>query len=77
MAKTTTTQGANAADVRAIHKRLKEIVRDEIENLPGLLAQLPAGDRVTAILDLMEYCAPKIEKVKPDFGEGKGWAVDW
>jgi len=68
-----TADGANAADVRAIHKRLKEIVKNEIEKLPDLLANMPPADRVNAILELLPYCAPKVEKVPADFGEGVGW----
>lgn len=71
----TTTAGADAPDVRAIHKRLKEIIKNEIEQLPNLLAKLPPADRLNAILELLPYCAPKVKTVEADFGEGFG--VDW
>ena len=53
-----TTAGANAADVRAIHNRLKEIIREEIEQLPALLEQLPPAERAKTLLELLQYCAP-------------------
>ena len=71
--KTTTTRGANAADVKAIHARLKQVIRDEVEKLPQLLAELTPQERVNAILELLPYCAPKLEKVNADFGEGNAW----
>lgn len=76
MKRQTTTAGANAADVRAIHTRLKEIIREEIEQLPALLEKLPPADRVNAILDLLPYCAPKLDKAAPNFAEGFN-AIDW
>jgi hypothetical protein len=73
----TTTEGANAADVRAIHTRLKEIIREEIEKLPGLLEQLPAAERVKVLTELLPYCAPKLDKAPPDFAEGVGSGWGW
>ncbi len=71
----TTTAGADAPDVRAIHKRLKEIVTGEIEKLPALLEQLPAAERVKVLTELLPYCAPKLDKAPHDYGEGfsLGW----
>lgn len=71
-----TTAGANAADVRAIHTRLKEIIREEIEKLPALLEQLPPTERAKTLLELLPYCAPKLDKAPANFGEGLG-AWDW
>ena len=65
----TTTAGADAPDVRAIHKRLKEIVTGEIEKLPALLEQLPAAERVKVLTELLPYCAPKLDKAPHNFGE--------
>lgn len=65
-----TTAGANAADVRAIHTRLKEIIREEIEQLPALLEQLPPAERAKTLLELLQYCAPKLDKAAPNFAEG-------
>ena len=76
MSKQTTTAGANAADVKAIHKRLKEIIREEIEKLPELLENLPAAERVRALTELLQYCAPKLEKAPANFGEGISWDMD-
>ena len=76
MKKQTTTAGAKAADVRAIHTRLKEIIREEIEQLPALLEKLPPADRLNAILELLPYCAPKLDKAAPNFAEGFN-ALDW
>lgn len=74
--KTTTAAGANAADVKAIHKRLKEIIREEIEQLPALLEKLPAAERVRVLTELLPYCAPKLEKAPATFGEGVNWDID-
>ena len=60
---------ADAADVKAINKRLKEILRDEIEQLPALLKDLPAAERVRVITELLPYCAPKLDKAPANFGE--------
>lgn len=66
----TETVAQQPADVAAISKRLKEIMRAEIEKLPALLEQLPPTERAKALLELMPYCAPKLDKAAPDFGEG-------
>lgn len=69
MSKRTTTAGTNAADVKEIHTRLKQIIRDEIEQLPALLKDLPTAERVRVITELLPYCAPKLEKAPADFAE--------
>lgn len=71
----TTTAGADAPDVRANHKRLKEIVTGEIEKLPELLEKLPPVERVKVITELLPYCAPKLDKAPHNFGEPIG--ADW
>lgn len=61
------------ATVRALHARLKDLVRDEIERLPELLQQLEPKERVRTLLALLPYVTPKVETVATDYGEPLSW----
>lgn len=70
-----TTTGADAPDVRATQKRLKEIITGEIDKLPALLEQLPPAERAKLITELLPYCVPKLDKAPHNYGEPIG--ADW
>ena len=55
----TTTAGADAADVKGIHKRLKEIVRGELDKLPELLERLTPEFRIAILRNLFTRRVPK------------------
>lgn len=54
---------------RAIHRSLKELVLKELDNLPALLEGLTPQERVRTLLALLPYASPRIEQVKPAYGE--------
>lgn len=54
---------------KSIHKQLKQIVANEIEQLPELLPKLDPQERIKAVLQLMPYVAPKLESCEATFGE--------
>lgn len=58
-----------AAKVKEIHKSLKDIVQHELNDLPALLEGLTPPERVKTLLALLPYVSPKIEVVKPYYGE--------
>ena len=68
-----TKEPAEPTTRQAIKKRLTEIVNEQIEQLPALLEQLPAPDRLRAIIDLLPYCAPKISPAPHDYDEFLTW----
>lgn len=60
---------------KSIHKQLKQIIANEIEQLPELLGKLDPQDRIKAVLQLMPYVAPKMESCEATFGEPNKF--DW
>ena len=62
--------GAIAAD-------LKRILKHEIERLPQLLEQLTPDQRAKTILELLQYVAPKYDKVKAEDLAGWDIGADW
>lgn len=63
----------NDATVKGIHGQLKAIMAQEIERLPELLEALPPQERIKAVLQLLPYCAPKVETCNTSFGEPFSW----
>lgn len=53
---------------------IKRILKTEIEKLPQLLEQLTPDQRAKTILELLQYVAPKYDKVKYD-DMNLGWDV--
>ncbi|MHA7864878.1 hypothetical protein [Flagellimonas marinaquae] len=57
-----------AEDLRNI---LKNIVYDELENIPDILDQLPPEKRIDVFLKLAPFVLPKVNSVVMDDGEPK------
>lgn len=58
-----------AVSIKSLQKKLKEIVAQELEQLPDILEALPPAERVKAILQLLPFTAPKIEQGANDPAE--------
>ena len=56
---------------------LKRILKHEIERLPQLLEQLTPDQRAKTILELLQYVAPKYDKVKAEDLAGWDIGADW
>lgn len=61
--------------INDLRKELKEILQDELSQLPETLKKLHSKDRVQIVVKLMPYVFPKVENVSPQKGEPLGW--DW
>ena len=48
---------------------LKDILFEEIENIPNLLAEVPPKERMELLIKLMKYCLPIIRPVHSETGE--------
>ena len=70
----TKTGGRQAGTPNKITSELREvlkgIVAQEMDTLPASLAQLPAKERLEALIRLMPYCMPKVEAVSGDYDTG-------
>ncbi len=58
-----------------LRKVLKEVLTDELETLPTLMAYLEPKDRLQAIIKLMPYILPKVDSVSIDEGEPMQWSL--
>lgn len=54
------------ADIR---QTLKNVLADELEQLPGIMAELPPEKRVDVLVKLAQYVLPKVVTVRHDTGE--------
>ena len=59
--------------VKGLRGQLKAIMADELARLPELLEALPPQERIKAVLQLLPYCAPKVETCNTSFGEPFSW----
>lgn len=50
-----------------LRNTLKGIIDAELNSLPTLLAELPAKDRLEAVIRLMPYCLPKVESINGQY----------
>jgi hypothetical protein len=48
---------------------LKALIDIELENLPGVLAELPARERAELVVKLLPYVLPKVEPAPFHIGE--------
>ena len=60
---------------KALNERLRDILADELAQLPATLAALPPQERIKAVIELLPYAAPKLkpEQVKQDTADGWEW----
>ena len=68
--KDTANADVTAKDLRA---QLKAIMADELARMPELLEALPPQERIKAVLQLLPYCAPKVETCAAEYGEPFSW----
>ena len=61
--------GSKNVLTKTIRKRLKAVIDSQIEEMPGLLDDLPARDRLDVIVKLMKYVLPPVTPVPPSSGE--------
>lgn len=56
------------ATIRGLHGQLKAIMARELEQLPATLEALPPQERIKAVIELLQYAAPKLkpEQAKQD-----------
>ena len=61
--------------VTELRATLKDIISDELENLPETLEGLEPKDRLNYLVKLLPYAMPKTEKVKFNLGEPTDWSL--
>jgi len=54
---------------------LKQIIQEEINQLPERLKELEVKDRISVVCKLMPYVFPKVESVHSTEGEPMNWNV--
>ncbi|MCB9230779.1 MAG: hypothetical protein H6581_03910 [Bacteroidia bacterium] len=66
------TNGENPAPVMTtdLRKFLKDLIQQELKNLPGMLAGMKPKERLNYLLKLIPYALPRVESVY--FREGEG-----
>jgi len=47
-----------------LRSTLKEIVYNELENLPGLLDKMDSFNRLSYVIKLLPFVMPKVESIK-------------
>jgi hypothetical protein len=52
---------------------LKDILHQELEELPAQLKQMPARERLEVVIKLLPYTLPKVEAVTHKTGEPLDW----
>ncbi len=65
-------------DVRAVvraelRSALKDVLYDEIEQIPHRLDELEAKDRLELLVKLMPYVFPKVQSVSQSLDEPMSW----
>lgn len=56
-----------------VRKALKAVLMDELNQLPGMLKELPNDKRIEMITKLMPYVLPKVNPIPMDRGEPISW----
>lgn len=59
-------------EIRAV---LKDVIVEQLESMPDVLATLEPKEKLEFIIKLMHYVLPKVEMVK--MNEGEGISFDW
>ena len=59
---------AKGTNKKALNERLRDILATELEQLPATLEALPPQERIKAVIELLQYAAPKLkpEQAKQD-----------
>ena len=61
------TKGTPNRSTRAIRGVLVEMMNNEFEKIPDLLAKLEQEKRIEFLIKLMPYCLPKIQDVSQEW----------
>ena len=59
-------------EIRAV---LKDVISQQLESMPDVLATLEPKEKLEFIIKLMPYVLPKVEAVK--MNDGEGLTFDW
>ena len=70
-------QGTPNKLTKELRAALKNLLADEINNIPGQLKKLEPKDRLEIIIKILPYALPKIETVSIDEGEPISLGTDW
>ena len=63
------TKGTLNKLTKEIRQTLKDVMADQIEEIPQLLSELPSEKRLDYLIKLMPYVLPKVESVALNSGE--------
>lgn len=69
------TKGTPNRMTKEIRAVLKDVIGEQLESIPDVLATLEPKDKLEFIIKLMPYVLPKVEAVKMNNGEGLSF--DW
>lgn len=64
---------AKGTSKKALNERLRDILADELAQLPETLAGLPPQERIKAIIELLPYAAPKLKPEQAKDTTADGW----
>jgi hypothetical protein len=53
-----------------LRKTLKSIIADELDALPGTLAELPPKERLELLIKLLPFCMPKVDSIGGRYDTG-------
>ncbi len=70
------TSGTPNKTTKEIRNVLKGVINNELENIQSLLNEMQPKERLEVVIKLIPYVLPKIEIVKPSYGEPQNWDLD-
>ena len=72
----TSKSGTPNKTTKEIRNVLKGVINNELENIQSLLNEMQPKERLEVVIKLIPYVLPKIEIVKPSYGEPQNWDLD-
>lgn len=69
------TKGTTNRMTKEIRAVLKDVIGEQLESMPDVLATLEPKEKLEFIIKLMPYVLPKVEAVK--MNDGEGLTFDW
>lgn len=69
------TKGTPNRMTKEIRAVLKDVIGEQLESMPDVLATLEPKEKLEFIIKLMPYVLPKVEAVK--MNDGEGLSFDW
>ena len=61
--------------VKDIRAELKNLIHDEIQNLPETLKAMEPKERLDVLVKLMPFALPKNDSIKATYGEPTDWDI--